>query len=364
MSNWTEPKNDYTAGDEVVPAIFNTLAENERYLKEKEDTKITTDDVKNAVINNTTSSTRTNLTASEILSSGFAKIRKWFTDLKALAFKDTVSSIDIDSSAVTTEKIAASAVNESKISDSAVTCDKISDNAVTTVKIADLAVTNAKISEVLPSKIIGLKTIATTGSYNDLTDKPAIPEGVVIEDNLISASATSALSANQGKILSERLTALGFKAGTMSFFGYSPQLNKLGNYVIANFMIYGMTNMYSYVVTMLNGKNYTNPITIGQVQESEFYPKNTYRFSFPAGYKITWVRDGTTYNVYDILCINVSVSTAGVIKACAQCVTTNSSTYQGYVTSVERQLLWEMTASANSQYQPYCGVGYETNPIT
>lgn len=34
MATWTEPKNDYTAGAQVTPAIFNELAENERHLKE------------------------------------------------------------------------------------------------------------------------------------------------------------------------------------------------------------------------------------------------------------------------------------------------------------------------------------------
>ena len=35
MANWKEPKNDYKKEDQVVPEIFNTLAENERYLQEK-----------------------------------------------------------------------------------------------------------------------------------------------------------------------------------------------------------------------------------------------------------------------------------------------------------------------------------------
>jgi hypothetical protein len=34
MATWKEPKNDYVAEDQVVPEIFNTLAENERHLKE------------------------------------------------------------------------------------------------------------------------------------------------------------------------------------------------------------------------------------------------------------------------------------------------------------------------------------------
>lgn len=34
MPNWTEPKTDYVAGDQVTPKIFNDLGENEKYLYE------------------------------------------------------------------------------------------------------------------------------------------------------------------------------------------------------------------------------------------------------------------------------------------------------------------------------------------
>lgn len=34
MANWKEPKSDYEAEDQVTPDIFNTLAENEKHLKE------------------------------------------------------------------------------------------------------------------------------------------------------------------------------------------------------------------------------------------------------------------------------------------------------------------------------------------
>lgn len=92
---WKEPKSNYVASDEVTPEIFNELAENEKYLKEMQDTKITTFEVRDAVINNTIFSTRTNLTASEVLHNGFAKIRRWFSDLKGLAFKDVITESDI-----------------------------------------------------------------------------------------------------------------------------------------------------------------------------------------------------------------------------------------------------------------------------
>ena len=125
MAEWNEPKSNYTAGDEVLPEIFNELAENEKYLKEQSDLKITSSQVKDADISNTIYSTRVNLTANEKLQTGFAKIRRWFSDLKALAFKDTISDSDI--------------------------------------------------TDVSADKVTGLSNVAKTGSYNDLSNKPSIP---------------------------------------------------------------------------------------------------------------------------------------------------------------------------------------------
>lgn len=121
---WSEPKSNYVASDEVTPHIFNELAENEKYLKQVQDTKITIDEVLNATITNTIYSTRTNLTANEKLYNGFAKIRRWFSDLKALAFKDTVGDEDITS--------------------------------------------------VAASKVTGLHSVATSGNYTQLNNKPTL----------------------------------------------------------------------------------------------------------------------------------------------------------------------------------------------
>ena len=44
-----------------------------------------------------------------------------------------------------------------------------------------------------------------SGNYNDLTNKPTIPSGVVVVDNLTSTSTTSSLSAKQGKVLNEKI---------------------------------------------------------------------------------------------------------------------------------------------------------------
>lgn len=92
MATWKEPKNDYTPESQVVPEIFNTLAENERYLQE---VKITTEQVQNATVSSTQSSTRENLSASETIKAAFGKIRKVFADLKSLAFSDTVAASNV-----------------------------------------------------------------------------------------------------------------------------------------------------------------------------------------------------------------------------------------------------------------------------
>ena len=107
MASWKEPETNHTAGDQVTPEIFNTLAENEVYLNE---TKITTNQVQEATVMSETSATRENLTEQDTVMGAFGKIRKWFADLRALAFKDTVATADINNSAVTSDKIASSPV--------------------------------------------------------------------------------------------------------------------------------------------------------------------------------------------------------------------------------------------------------------
>lgn len=197
MASWKEPETNHTAGDQVTPEIFNTLAENEVYLNE---TKITTDQVQEATVMSETSATRENLTEQDTVMGAFGKIRKWFADLRALAFKDTVATADIDNSAVTSAKIASSAVTSTKLGTSsvitskinalavtteklaslAVTAAKLAANAVTTDKIADSAVTDAKISSVSANKVSGLAEVATSGDYNDLINKPYISSGITL----------------------------------------------------------------------------------------------------------------------------------------------------------------------------------------
>ena len=169
MANWNEPKDNYQGGDEVTPEIFNNLAANEKYLKgekDKHDTRLTnvegratnlekratavegrakgledrattletnkieTGDVQNANVDITQATTRTNLGTRESIKSLFGKIKKWFAELKALAFKDKVTETDI-SGTISTDKIS------------------------------------------------GLHSVATSGSYADLNNKPDISKSAI-----------------------------------------------------------------------------------------------------------------------------------------------------------------------------------------
>lgn len=98
MAVWNEPKSNYIVTDEVKPSIFNELAENEKYLKEEQDTKITSAQVKDATIASLVYGSRTNLADNEVLRIGFGKMRKWFGDLRALAFKNVITESDISGS--------------------------------------------------------------------------------------------------------------------------------------------------------------------------------------------------------------------------------------------------------------------------
>lgn len=54
-------------------------------------------DISDDLITFTESGERTNIQSSESIATLFGKIKKWFSDLKALAFKDKISSSDLDS---------------------------------------------------------------------------------------------------------------------------------------------------------------------------------------------------------------------------------------------------------------------------
>lgn len=87
----------------------------------------------------------------------------------------TITSTQIADNTITAAQLAANSVGASELADNAVDTNAIANLAVTNAKIANAAVNDAKISGVSASKVSGLATVAKTGSYNDLLNKPTIP---------------------------------------------------------------------------------------------------------------------------------------------------------------------------------------------
>jgi hypothetical protein len=86
----------------------------------------TIDDITNAVSTFTTPPNRTNIAPSDKAGGIFGKIAKWFTDLKALAFKDKVAAGDIAAGAITNADInAAAAIAFSKIDTNGIDVSKL-----------------------------------------------------------------------------------------------------------------------------------------------------------------------------------------------------------------------------------------------
>ena len=87
----------------------------------------------------------------------------------------TITSTQIADNTITAAQLAANSVGAPELADNAVDTNAIANLAVTNAKIANAAVNDAKISGVSASKVSGLATVAKTGSYNDLLNKPTIP---------------------------------------------------------------------------------------------------------------------------------------------------------------------------------------------
>ena len=102
----------------------------------------------------------------------------------------TNSAGNITTGQIASGMIADDAVTSAKLAAGAVDATALASGAVTSAKIADGTITNADISAsaaIDASKISGLSTVATTGSYDDLADKPTIPSAYVLKAATSSA---------------------------------------------------------------------------------------------------------------------------------------------------------------------------------
>ena len=168
----------------------------------------------------------------------------------------TIATVDIADSAittakikdlnVTTAKIAASAVTSAKIADGTIATVDIADSAITTDKIAADAVTSAKIAngtivdadiatdaKIAASKISGLATVATSGSYNDLSNKPTLgtlaSKSAVTTSEITDGTITNADIATNAAIAASKISGLATVATSGS---YNDLLNKPSDYTL------------------------------------------------------------------------------------------------------------------------------------
>lgn len=109
-------------------------------------------------------------------------------------------------------------VTTAKIVDLNVTTAKLADSSVTSAKIVDGTIMNSDISTtaaIAASKISGLSSVATTGSYNDLTDKPAASSGGTITDATTTAKGVVQLAGDlAGTASAPTVPALANKVNT------------------------------------------------------------------------------------------------------------------------------------------------------
>ena len=259
MANWQNPKIDYVGGDEVTPDIFNSLGENEKYLKDEQDiikqTKIVTEQVQEAVVNITQAEERVNLATTEKVKTTFGKIKKWFSDLRALAFKDRVEDNDI---------IGVSAV-----------------------------------------KVTGLHSVATSGDYTELNNKPSITKEAVGLANVANERQYSAeypptnIDVGLGNVTNEKqysdqntppypVTSVSGKVGAVELGKADVGLDNL-----ENIRQYSDMNKPPYPVSSVSGKIGDVVITKDDVGLSDVANERQYSVSNPPSYPVTSVNGRT-----------------------------------------------------------------------
>lgn len=145
-------------------------------------------------------------------------------------------------------------LNSISLTDSKITgqlpSTKLQDSAVTNAKIANAAVNDAKISGVSASKVTGLATVATSGSYNDLTNKPTIPTNVA---PLPTRNTTAAGWWISQYFLSAIDAALP-SGGTWAYFAIG--LNSNGSIAVDSLI----TNVRGTVAAGGTNLNFTSPV--------------------------------------------------------------------------------------------------------
>lgn len=159
--------SEYTVSTSGLFKLTNTIAESGNIIQivhwEQIDGEYIAPDVGSSQITFAEASTRTNIASRETVSTLFGKIRKWFTDLKTVAFTGNYNDL---------------------------------------------------------SNKPALKTVATSGSYNDLSNKPPIPAAVSVKGNAESTYRTGQVNLTPANI------------GAANNWGYAASISNTSTYTI------------------------------------------------------------------------------------------------------------------------------------
>ncbi len=180
----------------------------------------------------------------------------------------TNSSGNITTGTISSGMIADDAVTAAKIAPGAVGTDGLAANAVTTAKIADGTIVNADISAsaaIAASKISGLATVATSGSYDDLTDKPTIPAAITV-DSALSSTSTNPV---QNKVINTALAGKLSTTGTAAKATADANGNNIANTYATKAQLTALDSTSSgsgAVVTNVSQEDGKVSVTKGNVQ--------------------------------------------------------------------------------------------------
>jgi len=177
--------SEYTISASGLFKLTNTIAESGNIIQivhwEQIDGEYIAPDVGSSQITFAEASTRTNIASRETVSTLFGKIKKWFTDLKTVAFTGSYNDLSNKPSLAT---------------------------VATSGNYNDLSSKPA------------LKTVATSGSYNDLSNKPTIPPAVSVKGNAESTYRTGQVNLTPANI------------GAANNWGYAASISNTSTYTI------------------------------------------------------------------------------------------------------------------------------------
>ena len=180
----------------------------------------------------------------------------------------TNSSGNITTGTISSGMIANDAVTAAKIATGAVGTDGLASDAVTSAKIADGTIVNANIASnaaIAASKISGLATVAISGSYDDLKDKPTIPAAITV-DSALSSTSTNPV---QNKVINTALAGKLSTTGTAAKATADAKGNNIADTYATKAQLTALDSTSSgsgAVVTNVSQKDGKVSVTKGNVQ--------------------------------------------------------------------------------------------------